>query len=290
MSKSVTLIGYACGLAGNNPGSSAGPLQFKKQVQDDQLLRKRFDHWQTILMADPESKKEVLTRVVELNTQLATVTQELTQREHPFLLIGGDHSSAIGTWSGVSAAKSNDAIGLIWIDAHMDSHTFATTPRGNIHGMPLAALLGYGESKLTDILTLKPKLSAEHVSLIGIRSFESEEAALLHRLGVRIYQMPEIQERGLTCVLQEALARAKKGTVGFGVSLDLDAIDPCDAPAVGVPEPDGIGGEDLCQALTLLQQEKQLFGVEIVEYNPFLDENHKTERLISKIVLSIFGD
>ncbi len=289
MSKSVVLIGYASGLAGNNPGSAAGPLQFKRQVNEDQLLSKRF-HWQTILAVEPESKKEVLAQVVELNTRLASITRDLTQREQLFLLVGGDHSSAIGTWSGVAAAKLNDAIGLIWIDAHMDSHTFATTPSGNIHGMPLAALLGYGDTKLTNILTLKPKLSAEHVSLIGIRSFESEEAALLRRLGVRIYEMPEIKERGIACVLQEALARAKKGTVGFGVSLDLDAIDPHDAPAVGVPEPDGMGGEDLCQALTLLQQEKQLLGVEIVEYNPDLDEDHKTEQLIHKIVLRIFGD
>ena len=290
MSKSFVLLGYASGLAGNNPGSAAGPLQLKTRAMEDSLASKRFAHWQTIVVPEAESKKEVLTQVVELNTQLASVTCDLTQREQPFLLIGGDHSSAIGTWSGVSAAKLSAAIGLVWIDAHMDSHTFATTPSGNIHGMPLAALLGYGDKKLTDILTLKPKLSAEHVSLIGSRSFESEEAALLHRLGVRIYEMPEIKERGLACVLQEAIARAKQGTVGFGVSLDLDAIDPSDAPGVGVPESDGIGGEALCQALTLLQHEKQLLGVEIVEYNPYLDEGHKTEQLIHKIVLSIFGD
>lgn len=230
--------------------------------------------------------------MAELNTQLAEITQDLTAQKQTFMVVGGDHSCAIGTWSGVAAelAKENAALGLIWIDAHMDSYTFDTTPSGNIHGMPLAALFGYGAAKLTHILTSTPKLKPEHVSLIGIRSFESGEAALLHRLGVRIYEMAEIKERGLTCVLQEAIARAKQGTVGFGVSLDFDAIDPQDAPGVGVPEPDGIKDKDLYRALTLLRQEKHLLGIEIVEYNPSLDKNCKTELVINKIVLSIFGD
>jgi arginase len=292
MSKSFVLLGYASGLAGNNPGSAAGPLQLKAHAMDDPLLNKAFGHWQAIVAPEAESEKERLAQVVELSTQLAVITRDLTERQQRFVLIGGDHSSAIGTWSGVSAAKlsAHSAIGLIWIDAHMDSHTFDTTPSGNIHGMPLAALLGYGDQKLTQLLTVKPKLSPEQVSLVGARSFEREEAALLRRLGVRIYEMPEIKERGLACVVQEAIDRAKKGTAGFGVSVDLDAVDPRDAPGVGVPEPNGIAGEDLCQALTLLQQEKQLLGVEIVEYNPYLDEDQKTERLIHKIVLSIFGE
>lgn len=289
MSKSLALIGYASGLAANNPGCAKGPLQLKAHTIENQLGRKGFACWQAILVPT-ESKKECLIQVAELTTQLAKIVYDLIQKKQSFVVFGGDHSSAIGTWSGVSAAKLNQPIGLIWIDAHMDSHTSATTPSGNIHGMPLAALLGYGDAELTEVLAFKPKLSAEHVSLIGTRSFEEEEAALLHDLGVRIYEMPEIKERGLSVVLQEAMARAKRGTVGFGVSLDLDAIDPKEAPAVGVPEVDGIAGKELCQALSLLKQEKQLFGVEIVEYNPDLDKNHKTEQLIHKIVLSIFGD
>jgi len=293
VSQSLALIGYASGLAANNSGCGEGPLKLQALHFERQLSRKGLEsHWQAMLTMPADSTTDRLTQVAELNKQLAKITTQLTKRNQPFLVIGGDHSSAIGTWSGVAASilsREDDALGLIWIDAHMDSHTFDTTPSGNIHGMPLAALLGYGDVALTEILTSQPKLKPEHVSLIGIRSFESEEAALLNRLGVRIYEMPEIKQRGIRLVLQEAIARAKKNTSGFGVSLDLDGIDPKDAPGVGVPEPDGIAGEDLCQALTLLQQETQLLGLEIVEYNPALDHDHKTEQLIQKLVLSIFG-
>lgn len=293
ISKSLILLGYASGIAANNPGCADGPLRLKASTLEKQWSDKGLKtHWQAMLVPQHESKQERLAQVVELNTQLAGMTQHLTEQEQTFIVVGGDHSCAIGTWSGVAAelSKKNAALGLVWIDAHMDSHTFETTPSGNIHGMPLAALLGHGAEKLTQILTSAPKLKPEHVSLIGSRSFESGEAELLRRLGVRIYEMPEIKEKGLAAVLQEAIVRAKQGTVGFGVSLDLDAVDPEDAPGVGVPEPDGINGKDLCQALTLLQQEKQLLGMEIVEYNPHLDKDSKTELLINNIVLSIFGD
>ncbi|MES2998754.1 MAG: arginase [Pseudomonadota bacterium] len=293
MSTSLVLLGYASGLAANNSGCAEGPRKLKEHHIENKLSSQGLNsHWQAMLALQADSTKDRLIQVAELNRQLAEITHDLVEQDQPFLVIGGDHSSAIGTWSGVSATKlsTENALGLIWIDAHMDSHTFDTTPSGNIHGMPLAALLGYGDVALTEILTSKPKLKPEHLSLIGARSFESEEAALLRRLGVRIYEMPEIKRRGLIVVLQEAIARAKKNTAGFGVSLDLDAIDPNDAPGVGVPEPDGIAGKDLCQALTLLRQEKQLLGLEIVEYNPYLDEDNKTEQLIHKIVLSIFGE
>lgn len=286
MSTALTLIGYASGLAANNPGCEEGPFQLERKLITNVLLNSSVkSHWQAMLVPEVESKKELLTQVAELTTQLAKITYNLAKQKKPFVVFGGDHSSAIGTWSGVAAAElsAGNSIGLIWIDAHMDSHTFNTTPSGNIHGMPLAALLGYGEGALTKILLSQPKLHPEQVSLIGIRSFEAEEAALLHDLGVRIYKLPEIKQRGLRIIMQEAIARAKQGTAGFGVSLDLDAIDPKDAPGVGVPEPNGIIGCDLCQTLTMLQQEKQLFGVEIVEYNPALNEEYKTEQLIHKM-------
>lgn len=293
ISKALVLLGYASGIAANNPGCADGPLQLKESAFEKQWSDKGLKaHWQAMLIPQSESKQARLAQVVDLNTQLADMTQHLTAQEQTFIVAGGDHSCAIGTWSGVAAelSKKNAALGLIWIDAHMDSHTFETTPSGNIHGMPLAALLGYGDSTLTQISTSAPKLQPEHVSLIGSRSFESGEAELLRRLGVRIYEMPEIKEKGLAAVLQEAMVRAKQGTAGFGVSLDLDAVDPEDAPGVGVPEPDGIKAKDLCQALTLLQHEKQFLGMEIVEYNPHLDKDGKTELLINNIVLSIFGD
>jgi arginase len=289
MSKSLALIGYASGLGANNAGCGDGPIQLKAQAIESFLARKGIQsYWQAMLLAKEGALQNDLAKIAELNTHLAELTAQLTQQKHSFIVFGGDHSSAIGTWSGASHGK--DSIGLIWIDAHMDSHTFDTTQSGNIHGMPLAVLLGYGDRALTHIVSGQAKLKPEHTSLIGVRSFEAGEKKLLHRLGVSIYGMQDIKAKGLKAVLQEAIARAKKNTVGFGISLDLDAIDPRDAPGVGVPEANGIRGKDLCLALALLQNELQLIGLEIAEYNPHLDEFHKTESLIQKIIVSIFGD
>lgn len=293
MTTSLSLIGYASGIAANDPGCAEGPLQLQNHALEQQLSELDIPcHWQAMLVPRSGSKKDCLQRVVELNTELANLTFDLTQHNKCFAVLGGDHSCAIGTWSGVVAAlekQQQNELGLIWIDAHMDSHTFETTSTGNIHGMPLASLLGYGDTSLTHLSIPRPKINPKRLVLIGIRSFEAEEEKLLQRLGVRIYNMEEIGKRGLDTVFSEALAYVKENNVRFGVTLDLDGIDPFDAPGVGVPEANGICGENLCQALTQLRQESSLIGVEVVEYNPYHDMNQKTERLIKEILLSIFG-
>lgn len=292
MSKSLSLLGYASGIAANDPGCAEGPIQLRQQALETQLSEQGLlSRWQTMLMPREDSKIDCLQQVAELNNELAHITYQLTQQKQHFAVLGGDHSSALGTWSGVATALSQQqgSLGLIWIDAHMDSHTFDTTHTGNIHGMPLAALMGYGDDALTKILMTHAKLDPKQLSLIGTRSYEPEEAALLERLGVRIYDMQEIEQRGLNIVLAEAISHAKKNSLGIGISLDLDAIDPMDAPGVGVPVAHGLIAESLCQSLTLLQQEEKLIGIEIVEYNPYRDKNHKTEKLIQQLLLSIFG-
>lgn len=293
MTTSFSLIGYASGIAANNPGCAEGPLQLQKHLLDQQLSEQHLlTHWQAMLMPRSGDKSDKLQRVLELNTELAAITFDLVQQEQRFAVLGGDHSCAIGTWSGVAAAleqQPESELGLIWIDAHMDSHTFETSATGNIHGMPLAALLGYGDPALTQIAIPRPKIDPKRLVLIGIRSFEKEEEQLLQRLGVRIYNMPEIEQRGLDTVFAEAIAYVKKNCLRFGVSLDLDGIDPFDAPGVGVPEANGISGENLCRVLCQLRQETSLIGVEVVEYNPYHDKDLKTERLIKEILLSIFG-
>lgn len=293
MTTSLSLIGYASGMAANDVGCAEGPLQLQNHALEQQLSEQHLpSHWQAMLVPRSGNKNNRLQRVVELNTELAGITFDLIQQNKRFVVFGGDHSCAIGTWSGVVAAlekQQQNNLGLIWIDAHMDSHTFETTCTGNIHGMPLAVLLGYGDTSLTHISIPYPKIDPKHLVLIGIRSFEAEEEKLLERLGVRIYNMEVIEKRGLETVFAEAIAYVKKNCLRFGVSLDLDGIDPFDAPGVGVPEADGISGKNLCQALTQLRQESLLIGVEVVEYNPYHDQNHKTERLIKEILLSIFG-
>lgn len=293
MTTSLPLIGYASGIAANDPGCAEGPLQLQSHALEQQLSEQNIPcHWQAMLVPRTGSKKDCLQRVVELNVKLANLTFNLTQNNECFAVLGGDHSCAIGTWSGVVAAlekQQQNELGLIWIDAHMDSHTFETTSTGNIHGMPLASLLGYGDKSLTHMSVARPKLNPKNLVLIGIRSFEMEEEKLLKNLGVRIYNMEEIKKQGLDTVFSEALAYVKKNNVRIGITLDLDGIDPFDAPGVGVPEANGICGENLCQTLTQLRHESSLIGVEVVEYNPYHDMNQKTERLIKEILLSIFG-
>lgn len=292
MKTSLSLIGYASGIAANDIGCGEGPLQLQNHALEQQLSEQQLtSHWQAMLVPRSGNKNDKMQRIVDLNTELAGITFDLTQQNKRFSVLGGDHSCAIGTWSGVAAAlaQQKGELGLIWIDAHMDSHTFETTFTGNIHGMPLAALLGYGDTSLTHILMPRPKIDPKRLVLIGIRSFEAEEEKLLQRLGVRIYNMEVIAQQGLDTVISEAIALVKENSLGFGVSLDLDGIDPFDAPGVGVPEANGISGEHLCRVLTQLRQETSLIGVEVVEYNPYHDKNHKTERLIKEILLSIFG-
>ncbi|MGI4861135.1 MAG: arginase [Janthinobacterium lividum] len=189
------------------------------------------------------------------------------------LVLGGDHSCAIGTWSGIADAwRAAGRIGLIWIDAHLDSHTPQTSPSQAPHGMPLAALLGHGLPALTDLFDWRAKLLPEHVVVIGARSYEAGEAALLERIGVRVMTIDEVARRGLDACVAEAIRIASRGTCGYGVSFDLDAIDPLDVAAVGSPAERGIGAQTAVAALRGFAGDPRLLGFELVEYNPERDD------------------
>lgn len=285
----LSLIGYASGVAAGDPGCADGPLVLERFRLVDELVHAGISsHWKVMLK--PVQLATKLAIVTEICQRLATHTHDLVLQQKQFAVLAGDHACAVGTWSGMAAALADKgSIGMVWIDAHMDSHTPETTESGNIHGMPLAALMGYGATELTQIMTAYPKLKPENVSLIGVRSYEEGEAALLHNLGVRVYKMDEVEKRGISVVLQEAIERAKNGTVGFGLSLDLDGIDPIDAPGVGSPEANGINGVAMCLALTQLRQEKKLLGIELTEFNPHHDREQKTQRLIKDLLVSIFS-
>lgn len=286
----ITCLGYACGIAAADPGCGDGPLILQQSDLIKSLQREGLDvGWGNMLMPTPVLQNNKLLAVAELCTQLADHTCQLVQQNKFFVVLGGDHSSAIGTWSGVFAAQhAQGSMGLIWVDAHLDSHTHETSVSGNIHGMPLASLLGYGAKELSTIMTLQPKVKPEHLSLIGVRSFERGEAELVQRLGVRVYYMDEIRQRGLEEIMQEARARACSGTIGYGLSIDLDAIDPIDAPGVGSPEANGIASVELCKVLRGVYADDSLLGVEIAEFNPHRDKDGRTVNLIKEILLNIF--
>ncbi len=215
-----------------------------------------------------------LPLIHDINMRLSqSVASSIRSGNIPFCL-GGDHSMAVGTWNGVYEALGETSLGLMWIDAHMDAHTEKTSPSGAWHGMPLAGLLGHGHPTLSAPLYKEPILLPEHVCLIGVRSFEKEEYALLQDLQVKIYFMEEVEKRGLKAILEEALQRMPEH---FGVSFDLDVLDPKEAPGVGSPEEGGLLLQEVCGCLpSLVTGRKKLMCFELVEYNPERDHQEKT--------------
>jgi arginase len=191
-------------------------------------------------------------------------------------ILGGDHSCAGGTWSGV-ARTLRGQLGLVWVDAHMDSHTPRTSHTGRLHGMPLAWLLGEDDDPLYGLAS--GVLDPSHVCLVGVRSFETEEADRLERLGVRVFMMDEVRSRGLRTVFDEALAIATRGTARYGISIDLDVVAPEEAPGVGTPVAGGIPAAELVGAMKSIGREPGLAAVELVEYCPPLDAQGCSARI-----------
>lgn len=286
--KNMQLMGYASGIAARDTGTGDGaPTLFTANLINELKTAAIHAQWQELLYPLVNSNK--LAVVADLCTRLAKQTSQAVAQQQLFTVVGGDHSCAIGTWSGVAAAVADKgSLGLIWIDAHMDAHTPETSESGNMHGMPVASLLGHGAPELTHIMTPHAKIKPEHICLIGIRSYEKGEAELLKRLGVRVFFMEEVAERGVENVLQEALTIAQRATAGYGISIDLDGIDPEDAPGTGSPEVNGIRVTELYRALGILKNDAKLLGAEIAEFNPHHDTNKKTQQVIRNLMLAIF--
>jgi arginase len=208
------------------------------------------------------------------------------------LVLGGDHSLAAGSVSGVAEfyRRRGEKIGVIWIDAHSDINTPETSPSGNVHGMPLAALLGLGPEPLSNLLGFAPKIAAENTVLIGVRDVDAAERANIRRAGIsEVYTMRDIDERGMRAVMEEALRAAGRGTAGYHVSLDLDWIDPEDAPGVGTPVRGGATYREAHLAMEILADHGRLLSFEIVEVNPVIDEHNRTADLAVELACSAFG-
>jgi arginase len=206
------------------------------------------------------------------------------------LVLGGDHSQAIGTISGMARHHKarSERIGVIWVDAHTDMNTPDTTSSGNIHGMPLAALLGYGSPELTALAGDGPALQPEDVAIIGVRDVDPREVELVRRTGVGVYTMSELDARGTSVCLREAYERVSRHTVGVHLSFDLDGVDPQHAPGVGTPVPGGLTLREshlICE----LAAHHKLLGMEMVELNPTLDVRNQTGELAVWLILSALG-
>lgn len=285
MTPRLSLYGYASGIAANNQDCALGPWYLFYHPELFTTLPIAII-WQTIINNNSVVRDlAALPSVAHSCSELGHALLPDIYNQILFCVIGGDHSSAIGTWSAFAYAnRTQGDIGLLWLDAHMDSHTPSTSTSHHIHGMPLAHLLGKGDERLGVLFNSEIKLKPCNVCLIGIRSFEPEEAQLLASLGVRIYLMAEVKARGLTVILDEASALITKNTCCFGITIDLDVIDPIDAPGVGCPEAGGILGPELVNALSSMKNKTLLKGLEITEYNPILDTHGKTAQLVVDLI------
>lgn len=291
--KNIAFIGSASGWGAQVRETEKGPLSLK---ESGILSSLNFSGtWKDILYPSKKAEEidhplgtEILPYIEDMCLRISQVVETTLKNDEFPVVIGGDHGIAMGTWAGViHHLKAKEEFGLIWIDAHMDAHTMETTPSKAYHGMPLAVLLGFGDSSLVNLLEKGPVLNPAHLCLIGIRSYEEGEAALLKRLGVRIYYMKDVEERGFQTVFQEALEHVKKGTKGFGLSIDMDGFDPSEAPGVGTPESNGLKAAEVIPALSLVRGDISFKALEIVEYNPDRDKNKKTLFLIHDLLETI---
>jgi arginase len=288
--KPVGIIGVACAAGAPDAGCAAGPDALRAGGLVSHLGAGGLPiAWKETIRARCTGGDEPARVVQRVTQRLAQRVRSLAALDRLPVILGGDHSCAIGTWQGAAAAlRARGPFGLLWIDAHMDAHTCETTPSGALHGMPLACLLGHGDARLTGpagAAALRP----EHVCLIGVRSFEAGEEALLRRLGVRVYYMGEIARRGLAAVMGEALDIVTAGTAGFGITVDLDAIDPADAPGVTTPAADGLRSGDLIAALDSIADHPGLTAVEVVEYNPERDVHGRTAATVVQLLDAVLA-
>jgi arginase len=198
---------------------------------------------------------------------------------------------AAGTVSGVAEfyRRQNQRIGLIWIDAHTDINTPDSSPSGNVHGMPLAALMGLGPTELCNIYDFCPKVKPENCVLVGVRDIDSIEKENVRRAGIGVFTMRDIDERGMRTVMEEALRMAGRGTAGYHISLDMDWIDPEDAPGVGTPVRGGATYREAHLAMEIIADHGRMLSFEIVEVNPVIDEHNRTADLAVELALSAFG-
>jgi arginase len=242
--------------------------------------------------ADPgDPKAHYLAQIAEVATALADRVSAAMRAGAIPLVLGGDHSLSIGSIAGAARwARENDAdLGLLWFDAHADMNTPDTTPSGNIHGMPLAASLGYGDPALTEIAGFSPKVRWDRTVLIGARDVDRGERALIREAGIRTFTMREIDEDGIVPVLEEALAIVSDGTAGFLVSWDMDFVDPNFAPGVGTAVKGGVDYREGHLALEIVSDTDGMIAMDLVETNPILDEHNRTGRLGMELILSAFG-
>jgi arginase len=298
--RAIRLIGVPLDMGASRRGVDMGPSAMRvaglearlealgHEVTDGGNIRVEIAETQT---SGNESAR-YLNEITETCARTAEAVVKTLEEGMTPLVLGGDHSLAAGSVSGVAEfyRSRGQKIGVLWIDAHGDINTPETSPSGNVHGMPLAALLGLGPEPLGNIFGYAPKISPENTVLIGVRDIDAAERENIRRAGIaKVYTMRDIDERGMRTVMEEALRVAGQGTAGYHVSLDMDWIDPEDAPGVGTPVRGGATYREAHLAMEILADHGRLLSFEIVEVNPILDEHNRTADLAVELACSAFG-
>ncbi|MFT5288641.1 MAG: arginase [Planctomycetota bacterium] len=238
-----------------------------------------------------DPKARFLREITHCCKRLRDRVKLMLEQDRFPLIVGGDHSIAVGTVAGVSSHYEAQAkkIGLIWFDAHADMNTPDSSPSGNVHGMPLASVLGHGAPALTELGAGKPMVAVENAVLIGIRDVDVKERELVHQTGIRAYSMREIDILGMDRVMREAMEIATKGTAGFHLSFDMDGCDPIDAPGVGTPVEAGVTQREAHLMMEHAAESGKLLSLEMTEINPIVDDRNQTATYAVQLVLSALG-
>lgn len=296
MTKQISIIGVPMDLGQTRRGVDMGPsaIRYAGVVERIEQLGYDVEDLGDIVIERPKRntsgenpKLKNLNQVVEVCEELAEKVDDAIERNSFPLVFGGDHSIAVGTLAGIAKHRKN--LGVIWYDAHGDLNTEETSPSGNIHGMSLAASLGYGHPLLTNLYGAYPKVKKENVVIIGARALDEGEKEFIRQEGIKVFSMHEIDRMGMAAVMEEAI-RYLSHTDGVHLSLDLDGLDPHDAPGVGTPVIGGLSYRESHLAMEMLAESGIITSAEFVEINPILDEKNKTAITAVALMGSLFGE
>jgi len=295
----IAVIGAPMDLGAGRRGVDMGPSAVRLAGLNEKLasLGYQVDDLGNVVVDQPESTPagpshaRYLPQIAHTCARLADMVAKAADDGKVPLVLGGDHSIAMGSVAGMSRhlQQKGQKLGVIWIDAHADMNTPETSPTGNVHGMPLACCIGLGPSELTRISGHMPAVEPSSVAIVGLRSVDEVERLNVRGAGVHPFTMRDIDERGMRSVIQEAIHFATLGTAGFHLSFDLDAVDPADAPGVGTPVRGGITYREAHLAMELVCDSGQMVSMEVVEVNPVLDEANRTALLAVELVMSAMG-
>jgi len=299
MKRKVNIIGVPMDLGAGRRGVDMGPSALRIAGLNQAVSRLGFEVSDSgnVNVRPPESMKRensrsyYLPEIAAVCEQLANKVESTLQEGAIPVILGGDHSIAVGSASGVASycRKLDQKIGIIWLDAHTDINTPESSPSGNVHGMPLAALLGHGARELTHVAGFAPKILPEHTVIIGACSVDPGERDLLRSLKIRVFTMTELDERGMASAIGEAIDIASHGTSGFHTTLDMDFLDPSCAPGVGTREPGGATYRETHLAMEKIADSGKMLAVEVTEVNPLYDTANQTAQLGVEFILSALG-